>query len=105
MPDKDKLQAKHKFVPPDVLKVPSLTKPTQVTAFIHEYKTLLDKAGVIDKVDQIASRFPTASPTERHHLAQRLNKYDKVWVQLALSAARKAVPTFRGGLPWSPTLA
>ena len=103
--DTDKLQGKQTFTTPEVLRAPSLTKPSQASAFIHEYKTLLDKAGIIDKVEQIAARFPLASPTERHHLAQRLNKYDKVWVQLALAAARKAVPTFGGGLPWSPTLA
>ena len=103
--DTDKLQCKRIFALPVLLQAPSMTKPTQVADFISEYKILLDKAGVIDKVNQIASRFPNASQTERQHLAQRLNKYDKVWVQLAFSAAGKAVPTFGGGLRWSPTLA
>ena len=103
--DTDKLQSKHRFAPTISPKAPSLTKPTQVAAFLQEYKNLLDKAGVIAKVEQIASRFPITSATEWHHLAKRLNKYDQVWVQLALSAAKKAVPTFGGGLPWSPTLA
>ena len=103
--DTDQLQQKHRFAPSKTPAAPSMKKPRQVAAFIAEYKALLDKAGVIDKVDKIATRFESATPVERTFLAQRLNKYDKVWVQLALAAAKKAVPTFGGGLPWSPTLA
>ena len=100
--DTEKLQQKTSFVPTATQQTPLLRKPRQVT---QEYKNLLDKAGDIGKVDEIAEQFPSATVTERQFLAQRLNKYDKVWVQLALAAAKAAVPTFGGNLPWSPTLA
>ena len=103
--DTDKLQQVHRNVTPLTPMAPSLKKPSQAHRFLDEYKNLLDAAGLITKVEEIAARFPTASSTERKFLAQRLNKYDQVWVQLALAAAKRATPTFGGGLPWSPTLA
>ena len=103
--DTTKLQLKQCLAPTPTQSTPSLTKPSQVMTFLTEYKLLLDKAGVREKVQSIAERFPRATPTEREFLARRLDKYDKVWVQLAFAAAKKAVPTFGGNLPWSPTLA
>ena len=83
---------------------PSLKKPRQVHQFLEEYKRLLDTAGLINKVEKIATHFPKASHTERTFLAKQLDKYDWVWVQLALAAAKKAAPTYSGTLPWSPAL-
>ena len=49
----------------------------------------------------IQQRFQVASETERVFLAQRLNKYDEVWVQLALSAARVTRSKIKGTHAWS----
>ena len=84
---------------------PSIRKPSQVQAFLVEYKRLLKKAGVLRKVKKIKERFPNASPRERHQLIARLDKYDAVWVELALSATRKNFRRPGGTFPWSPTLA
>ena len=103
--DTDRLQQRALLDPIQSHLAPSLTKPSQVQCFLEEYKRLLDVAGLIDKVNSIADRFPKASTTERSFLIKRLNKYDTVWVQLALSAAKTAAPTYGGSLPWSPALA
>ena len=67
--DTNKLQQKQCYNPPSPQNPPSLKKPLQVAAFLHEYKSLLDKAGVRDKVKSIAERFPRATATERTFLA------------------------------------
>ena len=103
--DTERLQQRDIQPVADSLSAPSLAKPSQVHRFLEEYKMLLDKAGLVDKVEQITTRFQTASDRERIFLAKRLNKYDSVWVQLAIAAAKKAAPTYGGTLPWSPALA
>ena len=103
--DTDRLQQRRHPDAAQSNSAPSLKKPSQVHKFLEEYKRLLDTAGLIEKVDGIADRFPMASPTERIYLAKRLDKYDTVWVQLALSAAKKAASKYGGLLPWSPALA
>ena len=103
--DTDRLQQVHHTVQHQTQSAPSLKKLAQVHRFCDKYKKLLDSVGLIAEVEEIANQFPTASQTERKFLAQRLNKYDQVWVQLALAAAKRAAPTYGGGLPWSPTLA
>ena len=63
------------------------------------------KAGVIRKVAKIKEHLQHASPTERTHLIARLDKYDAVWVALALSATKRTFRKPSRSYPWSPTLA
>ena len=46
-----------------------------------------------------------ATATERHILEERLNKYDQVWVQLALLAVRNTGLKIKGTKAWSPIFA
>ena len=88
-----------------VLTTPSIKRPSEVRRFITTYKDLMNKANVFEKVKKIKERYEKATDTERHYLRIRLDKYDRKWVELALSAIQTTFRTRTGELPWSPTLA
>ena len=88
-----------------ILYVPSLLKPLTVTKFIERYKEFLETAGIVEKVQKIEERLPLAPPGECTVLIQRLDKYDKVWVQLVRAATKQTRCSVHGVKPWSPTLA
>ena len=60
---------------------------------------------MFNKVEKIKQRFAEASDQERPFLAARLDKYDAVWVQLAMSAIKHSRAKFQGDRYWSPTFA
>ena len=88
-----------------VLTTPSIKRPSEVRRFMETYKDLMKKANVFEQVKKIKDRYEKATGTERHYLRLRLDKYDKKWVELALSATQRNFRTRTGELPWSPTLA
>ena len=88
-----------------LLHVPSLSKPSTATAFIANYKALLEKSNLFDKVQQISDRMEVASPREMTVLIERLNRYDQVWVELVMAATAQSRCKLGGTKPWSPALA
>ena len=84
---------------------PSLRRPVEMQQFIDRYKTLLTKADLFKKVEDIKQQFAIASDTEKRVLQARLDKYDAVWVQLAQVAIKNAASKYTGHRAWSPTFA
>ena len=85
--------------------VPSLHRPADVRRFLEKYKNLLEKSKILEKVAAIQRRFKVASNTEQKILESRLNKYDEVWVQLALAAVQTTGSKIKGTKAWPPIFA
>ena len=85
--------------------VPSLRRPADVRRFLEKYKSLLEKSKILEKVATFQRRFKVASHTEQKVLESQLNKYEEVWVQLALAAVRTTGSKIKGTKAWSPIFA
>ena len=46
-----------------------------------------------------------ASPCEMTEFIERLNKYNKVWLELVMAATEQSICKLGGAKPWSPALA